>query len=158
MISSKRQISRQASNSEIVSSESHSAEQATDRELAALSIRRLWRRAATFLVVILLATPAVLAMGWQKPVSLELIIAYRHSIETFVQGHYATALIGYIGAYAAAAGLAFPGVIFMTMAGGVFFGGILGGIAAVIGATLGATCVFLFAKLALRNLLSRHME
>jgi uncharacterized membrane protein YdjX (TVP38/TMEM64 family) len=131
---------------------------ANGRVLAALSVRRLRRRTVVLLIVIILIAFGIVAMGWQKQISLESVVGYRAIIEAFVEAHRIVALAGYIAFYAAAAGLALPGVIFLTIGGGVFFGGLLGGIAAVIGATIGATCVFVVAKTALRNLLTRWLQ
>lgn len=121
-----------------------------DAAVAALSIRRLWRSAAVLLVVLLLMALA-LALGWQRQVSLGSLLRHRDAAAALVAGHPLTALLAYIGFYAVAAGLALPGVVLLTIAGGVFFGGLLGGFAAVVGASLGASAVFLLAKRALRG-------
>ena len=70
-------------------------------------------------------------------------------------GHPAAALACFVAFYAFAAGMALPGVIFLTIGGGVFFGGLIGGLAAVIGATAGATMVFLVARNGLRAIVLR---
>lgn len=126
--------------------------------LAALSIRRPERRAVILLIIILLIVGGLAVVGWERPVSLESIIRYRATIADFVAAHYTAALVGYIATYAAVAGLAVPGIMFLTMGGGVFFGGVLGGIAALIGATIAATVVFLVGKVVLRDRLSRWMK
>ena len=124
--------------------------------IAALSIRRLWERAIILILVILVFAAAVAAMGWQKEMSLEALVRHRAAIEDFIAAHYRAALVGYIACYGVAAALAFPGVVFLTIGGGVFFGGLAGGMAAVTGATLGATAVFLAAKGALRIVAMRR--
>ena len=125
-----------------------------DTVVARLSIHRLWHSAAIALVVIAIAAIA-LSMGWHKQFSLESLLRHRAIIAALVAGHPAAALAAFVAGYAFAAGMALPGVIFLTIGGGVFFGGLLGGIAAVIGATVGATAVFLVARNALRGIVMR---
>jgi uncharacterized membrane protein YdjX (TVP38/TMEM64 family) len=125
-----------------------------DTALARLSVRRLWRSAAVVLVLVALAVIA-LALGWHRQVSLESLLRHRATIAALVAGHPAAALAGFVAFYAFAAGMALPGVIFLTIGGGVFFGGLLGGLAAVVGATAGATAVFLIARNALRGIVLR---
>ncbi|MEJ2434613.1 MAG: VTT domain-containing protein [Pseudolabrys sp.] len=124
--------------------------------VARQSIRRLWRSAALLLLVIVVLAGA-LALGGYKQLSLESLLRHRAAIAALVAGHPVTALAGFVACYALAAGLALPGVVFLTIGGGVFFGGLLGGFAAVAGATTGATAVFLLARLALRDLVMRWL-
>lgn len=125
--------------------------------IVALSIRRLWHGAIILLLVILAFAALMVAMGWQKEMSPEALVRHRATIEDFIAAHYRSALAAFIACYAGAAALSLPGVVFLTIAGGVFFGGLVGGIAAVTGATLGATGVFLAAKLALRSIAMRRI-
>ncbi|HEU5019749.1 MAG TPA: VTT domain-containing protein [Pseudolabrys sp.] len=106
-------------------------------------------------VVVLLAIGAALAMGWQKEVSLESLIRHRAEIEALVLESPLAALASYIAIYTVASGLALPGVVFLTIGGGAFFGGLVGGFMAVTGASLGATAVFLVAKYVVRRPLMR---
>lgn len=106
---------------------------------------------ALLVAVILLAVGAALAMGWQKEVSLESLIRHRAEIEALVLESPLAALASYIAIYTIASGLALPGVVFLTIGGGAFFGGLVGGFMAVTGASLGATAVFLVAKYVLRR-------
>lgn len=128
---------------------------ADNKALRAASLRRLRRAALILFVVILLIAAAALAPGWHKQISLESLIRHRAAIAALVADHPAMALASYVAFYAVAAGLSLPGVIFLTIGGGVFFGGLLGGIAAVIAATLGATATFLLAKRVLHRLAIR---
>jgi uncharacterized membrane protein YdjX (TVP38/TMEM64 family) len=127
-----------------------------DAVLASLSRRRLWHGAGVLLVVAVLIAVA-LALGWQKQVSLESLLSHRAAIAALVAGHPAAALAAFTAFYAFAAGVALPGVIFLTIGGGVFFGGLLGGLAAVIGATAGATATFLIARNVLRGVVMRRI-
>ena len=65
--------------------------------------------------------------------------------------HPFMALACFVTFYALAAGMALPGVIFLTIGGGALFGGLVGGVLAMIGATAGATGVFLIGKTLLRK-------
>jgi uncharacterized membrane protein YdjX (TVP38/TMEM64 family) len=120
------------------------------------SIHRLWRSAAVLLLVVAMIGVA-LASDWHKQITLESLLQHRAAIAGLVAGHPLAALASFVAFYALAAGLALPGVIFLTMGGGVFFGGLLGGFAAVAGATVGATIVFLLAKLTLRSQVMRWL-
>lgn len=130
---------------------------ADDKALAAVSLRPLRRGALILFVGILLLAAVALALGWRNQVSLESLIRHRAVIAALVANHPLSALTGYVAFYAVAAGLSLPGVIFLTIGGGVFFGGLLGGAAAVIAATLGATAAFLLAKSVLRRLAMRWL-
>lgn len=125
-----------------------------DREVVTLSRRHLWHAGIILLAVVALIGLA-LALGWQNKVSLESIVRHRDALAVLVKDHPLAALASFIGFYAVAAGLALPGVIFLTMGGGVFFGGLVGGFASVIGATAGATAVFIAGKHALRRVIMR---
>jgi uncharacterized membrane protein YdjX (TVP38/TMEM64 family) len=105
--------------------------------------------------VVLIAIVVALALGWQKEVSLESLIRHRAEIGALVVAHPLATLSSFIAIYALAAGLALPGVVFLTIGGGAAFGGVIGGFAAVTGATLGASAVFLVARFALRRPLMR---
>jgi uncharacterized membrane protein YdjX (TVP38/TMEM64 family) len=122
--------------------------------LAWLTVARLWRSAVVLLLVIALVV-LVPSLGWQKQVSLEALLRHRAALAALVAAHPAAAFTGFIVFYAFAAGLSLPGVVFLTMAGGALFGGIIGGFAAVMGATVGATAVFLIARNLLRDVVMR---
>jgi uncharacterized membrane protein YdjX (TVP38/TMEM64 family) len=66
------------------------------------------------------------------------------------------ASIVYIIIYIVVVALSFPGAIFLTLSGGFLFGAVEGAFYSVIGATLGATVVFLVARTAVGDTLSRR--
>ena len=109
------------------------------------------------LLALVVIAGVVLAFGWPKQISLESLLHYRAAIEALVASHPMATFTGFIACYAVAAGLSLPGVVFLTIGGGVFFGGLLGGLAAVIGATMGAAAVFLVARNALRGIVMRFV-
>ncbi len=120
------------------------------------SARRLWRSAAVLLAMVALVALA-LALGLHKQVTLASLLHRRAAIAALVAGHPAASLACFVASYALAAGTALPGVIFLTIGGGVFFGGLIGGLAAVIGATAGGTMVFLVARNGLRDIVLRFI-
>lgn len=56
---------------------------------------------------------------------------------------------GFVGLYATAVALSFPGALLLTITGGLLFGTMLGAGLAVCGATCGAAAIFLAARTAL---------
>ncbi len=124
--------------------------------VARQALHRLWRSGVVLLVVFL-AVVAGLALGGYQHLSLETLLRDRATIAALVAGHPAAALASFIAVYALACAVALPGVVFLTIGGGVFFGGFVGGMAAVSGATAGAVAMFLAARLALRDLVMRWL-
>jgi uncharacterized membrane protein YdjX (TVP38/TMEM64 family) len=122
--------------------------------VARASIRRVWRAGAFAFAFIAVAAIA-LALGSHKQLTLESLLRHRAIIAGLVAHHPAAAFAAFVAGYTLAAGMALPGVIFLTIGGGVFFGGLLGGLAAVIGATVGGSAVFLVARSALRDIVMR---
>jgi uncharacterized membrane protein YdjX (TVP38/TMEM64 family) len=98
--------------------------------------------------VILAVMAFAVAMGWHRQVSFEMLVRHRSSIEELVAEHRVVAILTFIGFYAAAVALSFPGAALLTVAGGAIFGALTGGLAAVTAATLGATVIFLTTKFA----------
>jgi uncharacterized membrane protein YdjX (TVP38/TMEM64 family) len=98
--------------------------------------------------VILAVMAFVVAMGWHRQLSLEMLVRHRSSIEELVAAHRAVAILAFIAVYATAVALSFPGAALLTVGGGVIFGALAGGLAAVTAATLGATVIFLITKFA----------
>jgi uncharacterized membrane protein YdjX (TVP38/TMEM64 family) len=88
------------------------------------------------------------AMGWHRQVSFEMLVRHRSFIEELVAAHRVVAILTFIGIYAAAVTLSFPGAALLTVVGGAIFGALTGGLAAVTAATLGATVIFLITKFA----------
>jgi uncharacterized membrane protein YdjX (TVP38/TMEM64 family) len=98
--------------------------------------------------VVLAAMAFVIAMGWHRQLSLEMLVRNHSSIEELVAAHRAVAILAFIALYAAAVALSFPGAALLTVGGGVIFGTLTGGLAAATAATIGATVVFLITKFA----------
>lgn len=115
---------------------------------AAPSPRPLNRRLLALAILIALAVVAYFIFG-RGMISLQALVSHRASIDAFVNGHRALAVLAYMALYVAAVALSLPGATFLTVAGGFLFGLAIGAAAAVVGATLGATVIFLVARSAL---------
>lgn len=132
----------------------------TDRERseappAAAGQTNALRRWAPLAVVVVLA-PLIFAMGWHRALTLETLVQHRAAISGFVETHTVLAVAAYIALYVAAVALSLPGGVILTVAGGIVFGAIPGGTAAAIGATVGAAILFLIARSAAGEFLTRR--
>jgi uncharacterized membrane protein YdjX (TVP38/TMEM64 family) len=131
-------------------------ENAGESALVDTAIHKLWR--AGLVVGALLAVVVVLlALGWRDQVSLESLVRHRAMLIALVAAHPFMALTSFVVIYALAAGMALPGVVFLTIGGGAVFGGLIGGLAAMVGATAGATAVFAIGKTLLRRPAMRRL-
>jgi uncharacterized membrane protein YdjX (TVP38/TMEM64 family) len=103
-----------------------------------------------------LLTVVVIATGWYKELSPVALLERRAAIDGLVAEHRIAALAAFMGVYALAVALSLPGAALLTICGGIVFGGFFGGLAALVGATIGATAIFLVAKTALGDCLTRR--
>ncbi|MEJ2624489.1 MAG: VTT domain-containing protein [Pseudolabrys sp.] len=124
--------------------------------LAGAAVHKLWRAGAV-VAAVLVVVAVLLAFGWRDQVSLESLIRHRAMLVALVAAHPFTALASFVVIYALAAGMALPGVVFLTIGGGAVFGGLIGGLAAMVGATAGATAVFAIGKTLLRRPAMRRL-
>jgi uncharacterized membrane protein YdjX (TVP38/TMEM64 family) len=74
----------------------------------------------------------------------------------WVEAHPLLSRIGYVGLYTLSTALSLPQAVLLTIAGGLLFGTIVGTALATVGATAGATVLFLAARSALGEPLSRR--
>ena len=107
------------------------------------SIARLWP-----LLIVGGALAVFFALGLDKYFSVAALRDNRVALQDFVAQNYWAAIAIFIGVYALAVAMSFPGASIMTIAGGLLFG-LWGTIPTVIAATLGATIIFLIARTAL---------
>jgi uncharacterized membrane protein YdjX (TVP38/TMEM64 family) len=107
------------------------------------SVARLWP-----LLIVVAVLVAFFALGLDKYFSISALRENRAALQTFVSENYWSAIAIFIGVYALAVAMSFPGASIMTIAGGLLFG-LWGTIPTVIAATIGATGIFLIAKTAL---------
>jgi len=107
------------------------------------------------LLVIAAALAAFFALGGPEYVSLEALKENRESLTALVQNNLVLALIGFIALYATLTAISFPGASLLSIFGGFLFGTLVGGSAITIGATLGATVIFLAARYAIGDALTK---
>ncbi len=74
----------------------------------------------------------------------------------WVAAHPLLSRIGYVGLYALSTALSLPQAVLLTIAGGLLFGALAGTALASAGATAGATILFVVARSALGQSLSRR--
>jgi uncharacterized membrane protein YdjX (TVP38/TMEM64 family) len=106
--------------------------------------------------VIVLISLSLIALAWWKDLSPITLLERRVAIDAFVDEHRLAALGAFMAIYALAVALSLPGAVILTICGGIVFGGFAGGLAALVGATVGATAIFLVAKTALGDCLTRR--
>ncbi|NBB51542.1 TVP38/TMEM64 family protein [Rhizobium sp. CRIBSB] len=94
------------------------------------------------LVVLIAVVAAVFLSGADRYLNLEALQTHEAALRGFVDDNLGLALLAFIGVYALATAVSFPGAVVLTLAGGYLFGTWIGGMATVIGATAGAIMVF----------------
>lgn len=105
--------------------------------------------------IIAAALAAFFALGGPEYVSLESLKENREALAAMVADNFALVFVGFIALYALLVGISFPGASFLSIFGGFLFGSIFGGFAVVVGATIGATAIFLAARYAFGDALSK---
>jgi uncharacterized membrane protein YdjX (TVP38/TMEM64 family) len=108
------------------------------------------------LAVIVALVGLAYALGLHRDISFETLVRNHTAIARFIAGHAIAAVAGYIALYVAVVGLSLPGGAIMTVAGGFLFGPVLGTAAAAIGALAGATVIFMIARTACGESLTRR--
>lgn len=108
------------------------------------------------LIVVALVSGGVLAMGWHRQLSFETLVRHHEVLQAFIARHEASAVAAYVALYIAVVALSVPVGFYLTVIGGILFGGVLGGMAAIVGATIGAICIFLIARSAVGEHLVRR--
>jgi uncharacterized membrane protein YdjX (TVP38/TMEM64 family) len=114
-----------------------------------------FRRVAPLIAVIALIGLAY-GLGLHRDISFETLVRNRTAIDQFIADHGAAAVIGYIALYIVVIGLSLPGGAIMTVIGGFLFGPVIGTIAAIGGALAGATVIFVIARSAAGECLTRR--
>lgn len=127
---------------------------ATDMEDVVNAPKSTLKRFAP-IIVIVLALAAFFALGGPKYVSLESLKSNRAALAVFVENNFLTAIIGFIALYAVLTAISFPGASFLSIFGGFLFGTVVGGSAITVGATIGAVGIFLAARYALGDSLTK---
>ena len=118
-------------------------------------VRPAIRRFAPILVIVGLIVLAY-GFGLHRQISFESLVRNRAAVDGFIAGHMVAAVAGYIALYIAVISLSIPGGVIMTVTGGFLFGPLVGTVAAAIGALTGATFIFLIARSAAGDWLTRR--
>jgi uncharacterized membrane protein YdjX (TVP38/TMEM64 family) len=117
--------------------------------------RSLFRRFAPLLVIIAFIALAY-GLGLHRDISFETLVRNRTTIDQFIAHHGVAAVAGYVALYISVVGLSLPCGAIMTVAGGFLFGPVIGTIAAFVGALAGGTVIFLIARSACGEWLTRR--
>lgn len=109
---------------------------------------RLWP-----LLVIALALVAFFAFDLGRYFSLAALQEHQAEWRSFIQAHYAVAILAFIVLYIAVVAFSIPIAVLVTIAGGFLYGAAVAFPMVVVSATVGATLIFLAARSALGSLL-----
>jgi uncharacterized membrane protein YdjX (TVP38/TMEM64 family) len=124
-------------------------------EREAVQPRPAIRRFAPLIVIAALVALAY-GLGLHRHISIEILVRNRTAIDQFIAQHGVAAVAGYIALYIAVVGLSLPGGAIMTVTGGFLFGPAVGAAAAIAGALAGAVAIFLIARSAAGEWLTRR--
>jgi uncharacterized membrane protein YdjX (TVP38/TMEM64 family) len=114
----------------------------------------LWKRLLP-LGIIGAALAVFFALGGPDYVSMDSLRDNREFLSGLVANNFVLVMLGFIATYAVLVAISFPGAGFLSIFGGFLFGTLTGGFANVIGATIGATSIFLAARYAFGDALSK---
>jgi uncharacterized membrane protein YdjX (TVP38/TMEM64 family) len=114
----------------------------------------LWKRLLP-LGIIGAALAVFFASGGPDYVSMDSLRDNREFLSGLVANNFVLVMLGFIATYAVLVAISFPGAGFLSIFGGFLFGTLTGGFANVIGATIGATSIFLAARYAFGDALSK---
>jgi len=114
----------------------------------------MWRFAPAAAVVAVVAL--AYALGLHRDLSFATFIRHRGAIDQFIAAHAILAVSGFIALYIAVVSLSLPGGGILTMTGGFLFGPVLGTAASAVGGLIGGTIIFLIARSAFGEFLTRR--
>lgn len=87
--------------------------------------------------------------------SLEYVRSNKDLLNSFYESRPLLTFFGYFAIYVAAAALAFPGVVILTLFSGFLFGVFKGTLLVSFASTIGATCSFLITRFLFKEALSK---
>ncbi len=96
------------------------------------------------------------AAGVTDYLSLDAIIRHHDALRSAVADNWLASAAAYLGLYAVAVALSFPGASLITIVGGFLFGAVAGTALTVVAATFGASVIFLAARTSLGGVLRRR--
>lgn len=108
------------------------------------------------LAVIAAVLIALLASGVTQHLSLAELELRRQDLSAIIARQPLISLAVFVGIYLVAASTALPGVIYLTIGGGLLFGPWIGGLASLLAATTGSIVVFLACRTAFGDLIRRR--
>lgn len=107
------------------------------------------------LLIIVAISLMAWTMGVHRLFSFDLLRTHQKDLETYINLYPLMSFATYMGLYIAIVGLSIPGATFMTLVGGFLFGQLVGTGLVVVSATIGATILFVTAKFASEDFLTR---
>jgi uncharacterized membrane protein YdjX (TVP38/TMEM64 family) len=110
------------------------------------------------LMVLIVAVIAIFASGVGRYLSLDALQTHQAALRGLVDDNLILALLAFVGVYAVATAVSFPGAVVLTLAGGYLFGTWVGGGATVVGATIGSILVFYVVQTSLGEALRAKAE
>jgi uncharacterized membrane protein YdjX (TVP38/TMEM64 family) len=108
------------------------------------------------LAVIAAVLTALLASGVTQHLSLAELELRRQELDQEIAQRPIFSLLLFVSIYLVAASTALPGVIYLTLGGGLLFGPWIGGFASLFAATAGSVVVFLACRTAFGDLIRRR--
>src|SRR5256886_17009874 len=84
------------------------------------------RRRLVPLVVVVVASGVVIAMGWQRQLSFETLARHYEALREFIAAHEVSAVAAYVALYIVAVARSVPGRVYLTGARGNPFVAVLG--------------------------------
>lgn len=109
------------------------------------------------MLIIVILSIAVLAFDFHHYFNVETFKTHQKSLYGFILHNLFLSIIIYVVTYVSVVVLSIPGATFMTLVGGFLFGQWMGTCMVVFSATLGASLLFLSAKMASADLLSKKV-
>ena len=103
------------------------------------------------LVIIAILMAAFFIFDLQQYLTLEVLKAKQHTIESYRSTHPALTVVIYGLVYIAVTGLSLPGATLLTLLGGAVFGVVWGTVIVSFASTIGATLAFIAARFLFRD-------
>jgi len=112
-------------------------------------VKRVWP-----ILPLLLVFATAYALGLHKELNWPSLARREAELRALVAGHPLAMAAGFVGLYATAVAVSFPGAVVLTVTSGLLFGPWLGAALTVTGATIGSVLIFLAARTALAPFLA----
>lgn len=106
--------------------------------------------------VLLIGLALFWALRLDRYVTFSALKEHRIWLKSFVDGHYGTAILGFLAIYVVSVAFSLPIASILSISAGFLFGQWIGTALIMLGATMGATAVFLAARTALGDSLRRR--